>query len=305
MAASAMGAGLSALSHPTGAVSYLHMTPSAGGTAVRIPLLTHPRPALDLDPQQHYLFKRDDTAKGADQDGDKEAEAATSAAPKVKRSADQPKNATDEDAAADKAAAAAAEVEPQRIGKQGKRAKAGRKDAVKDAVKAIAGPEPAASGDVKESSQSKRELDQDDLPADKKKRQTISLHGGPVELGGDLDASLLSQGLSGLLPQGEFLGGPSAMSPHPTPLTYVDFQQLVSLSPASSPGPSPLPPRPPPAPKKENEPAEGEVMAVMAMCSGCAPDPFAKVNVISWQGTAKKLYSGVLYLPAKPVCRKF
>ncbi|XP_034236467.1 uncharacterized protein LOC117642405 [Thrips palmi] len=321
------------LSQLLAAVSYLHMSPTAGGASVRIPLLTHSRPALDLDPQQHYLFKRDDTVKGADQPDDpakkqekRDTAAATddkdavveaedkkpepTVATKVKRSADPAARADDDEAK--QAEVLAAEVEPQRL--SGKHAKRESKRLLKSAAKptSATAPQPADEAvDIKPSSQTKRETDDEVVSDTKKKRQTISLHGGPIDLGGDIDTSLLSQGLSGLLPHGEFLGAGGAT---PGPLAYVEFhgnnhQQLLSL-----PQPSKMPqavaqagpPGPPPKPlKRENEPAEGEVMAVMAMCSGCAPDPFAKVNVISWQGTPKKLYSGVHYVPAKPVCRKF
>ncbi|GLH13577.1 Uncharacterized protein GBIM_18117 [Gryllus bimaculatus] len=53
------------------------------------------------------------------------------------------------------------------------------------------------------------------------------------------------------------------------------------------------------------EPAEGEVTQVMQVCSGCAREPFKKVELISWPSTPKKLYSGALYTPATPQCRKF
>lgn len=53
------------------------------------------------------------------------------------------------------------------------------------------------------------------------------------------------------------------------------------------------------------EPAEGEVMQVMNVCSGCAPEPFKKAELISWRSTPKKLYSGALYTLANPECRRF
>ncbi|XP_067005035.1 uncharacterized protein b6 [Anabrus simplex] len=53
------------------------------------------------------------------------------------------------------------------------------------------------------------------------------------------------------------------------------------------------------------EPAEGEVLQVMGVCSGCDREPFRKALVISWRSTPKKLYSGALYSPATPECRKF
>jgi hypothetical protein len=53
------------------------------------------------------------------------------------------------------------------------------------------------------------------------------------------------------------------------------------------------------------EPAEGEVTQVMNVCSGCAPEPFKKAELISWRNTPKKLYSGALYTLANPVCRRF
>lgn len=53
------------------------------------------------------------------------------------------------------------------------------------------------------------------------------------------------------------------------------------------------------------EPAEGEVLQVMNVCSGCAPEPFKKAELISWRTTPKKLYSGALYTLANPVCRRF
>lgn len=348
-------------------VSYLHMSPNPGSASgpaggVRIPLLTHPRPGLDLDPQQHYLFKRDDNnkepTKDAAEDDDErekkqgkrdtaaaedaaetdaaETDAAEAeekqekAAAKVKRSADNKPDA--EEKAAEEAMAQAAEVEPQRLAgkvskRESKRAKVSRKPA-EAAVEPEAAVVPGTDGDdVKPSAQSKRELSpEEEVDSEagseasdtKQKRQTISLHGGPLDLGADIDTSLLTQGLSGLLPHGELLGHGG---PPPSPVTYVEYhgnnhQQLLQLGHNMPPQmlqqlqqqqqqqQQPQGPPPPPL-KRENEPAEGEVMAVMAMCSGCAPDPFAKVNVISWAGTPKKLYSGVLYLPAKPVCRKF
>ena len=141
----------------------------------------------------------------------------------------------------------------------------------------------------------KREADR----KDPKKRATISLGGGPLELG-NVDTSLLTRGVGhdGLLEYGDALrayGGAPSPRPHLVAAPFLEFNQQHLLQ---------LPPKEKPI-KKEDEPAEGEVMAIMAMCSGCAPDPFEKVNVISWQGTPKKLYSGVLYLPAKPECRKF
>jgi hypothetical protein len=53
------------------------------------------------------------------------------------------------------------------------------------------------------------------------------------------------------------------------------------------------------------EPAEGEVMQAMNVCSGCAPEPFKKAELISWRNTPKKLYSGALYTLANPVCKRF
>lgn len=53
------------------------------------------------------------------------------------------------------------------------------------------------------------------------------------------------------------------------------------------------------------EPAEAEVMQVMNVCSGCAPEPFKKAELISWRSTPKKLYSGALYTLANPECRRF
>jgi hypothetical protein len=53
------------------------------------------------------------------------------------------------------------------------------------------------------------------------------------------------------------------------------------------------------------EPAEGEVRQVMNICSGCAPEPFKKAELISWRSTPKKLYSGALYTLANPECRRF
>ncbi|XP_063241843.1 uncharacterized protein LOC134541995 [Bacillus rossius redtenbacheri] len=55
----------------------------------------------------------------------------------------------------------------------------------------------------------------------------------------------------------------------------------------------------------EREPAEGEVLQILNVCSGCAPEPFKKVEVISWRLTPKKLYSGALFVPAKQECRRF
>ena len=53
------------------------------------------------------------------------------------------------------------------------------------------------------------------------------------------------------------------------------------------------------------EPAEGEVMQVMNVCSGCAAEPFKKAELISWRNTPKKLYSGALYTLANPECKRF
>ncbi|KAJ9600094.1 hypothetical protein L9F63_009605 [Diploptera punctata] len=53
------------------------------------------------------------------------------------------------------------------------------------------------------------------------------------------------------------------------------------------------------------EPAEGEVMQVMNVCSGCAPEPFKKAELITWKNTPKKLYSGALYTLANPECKRF
>ncbi|PNF27600.1 hypothetical protein B7P43_G02273 [Cryptotermes secundus] len=53
------------------------------------------------------------------------------------------------------------------------------------------------------------------------------------------------------------------------------------------------------------EPAEGEVKQVMNVCSGCAPEPFKKAELISWRSTPKKLYSGALYTLANAECRRF
>ncbi|PSN30816.1 hypothetical protein C0J52_23361 [Blattella germanica] len=53
------------------------------------------------------------------------------------------------------------------------------------------------------------------------------------------------------------------------------------------------------------EPAEGEVTQVMNVCSGCAPEPFKKAELISWRNTPKKLYSGALYTLANPECKRF
>lgn len=53
------------------------------------------------------------------------------------------------------------------------------------------------------------------------------------------------------------------------------------------------------------EPAEGEVTQVMNVCSGCAPEPFKKAELISWRHTPKKLYSGALYTLANPECKRF
>lgn len=58
-------------------------------------------------------------------------------------------------------------------------------------------------------------------------------------------------------------------------------------------------------PKKWSEPAEWEVMAIMAVCSGCGEDPFRKANVLSWRETSKKLYAGALYVPANQQCHNF
>nr|CAD7407543.1 unnamed protein product [Timema poppensis] len=66
----------------------------------------------------------------------------------------------------------------------------------------------------------------------------------------------------------------------------------------------------PEVPEQENkdyprEPAEDEVKQVMNICSGCSPEPFKKVEVISWRVTPKKLYSGALFVPAHQECRRF
>ncbi|XP_075211353.1 pentraxin-related protein b6 [Lycorma delicatula] len=53
------------------------------------------------------------------------------------------------------------------------------------------------------------------------------------------------------------------------------------------------------------EPAEWEVRSIMAVCSGCSEDPFRKATLISWRETSKKLFSGVLYIPAVPECQSF
>lgn len=53
------------------------------------------------------------------------------------------------------------------------------------------------------------------------------------------------------------------------------------------------------------EPAEGEVLQVMNICSGCDPEPFKKAEIISWRNTPKKLYAGALYTLANPECRRF
>ena len=58
-------------------------------------------------------------------------------------------------------------------------------------------------------------------------------------------------------------------------------------------------------PRKWSEPAEWEVMAIMALCSGCGEDPFRKANVLSWRETSKKLYAGALYVPANQECHNF
>ncbi|VVC93810.1 unnamed protein product [Leptidea sinapis] len=55
----------------------------------------------------------------------------------------------------------------------------------------------------------------------------------------------------------------------------------------------------------EREPAEAEVKAVMQVCSGCTPEPFKKVQVLSWRHTPKKLYSGAHYYKGLPICRAF
>lgn len=53
------------------------------------------------------------------------------------------------------------------------------------------------------------------------------------------------------------------------------------------------------------EPAEWEVRSIMAVCTGCSEDPFRKATLISWRETPKKLFSGVLYIPAIPECQRF
>ncbi|RZF42783.1 hypothetical protein LSTR_LSTR016374 [Laodelphax striatellus] len=53
------------------------------------------------------------------------------------------------------------------------------------------------------------------------------------------------------------------------------------------------------------EPAEWEVRSIMAVCSGCSEDPFRKASIVSWRETPKKLFSGVLYIPASPECQRF
>lgn len=58
-------------------------------------------------------------------------------------------------------------------------------------------------------------------------------------------------------------------------------------------------------PKKWSEPAEWEVMAIMALCSGCGEDPFRKATVLSWRETSKKLFAGALYVPAAQQCHHF
>lgn len=55
----------------------------------------------------------------------------------------------------------------------------------------------------------------------------------------------------------------------------------------------------------DREPAEAEVKAVMNICSGCEPEPFAKALVFGWRTVPKKLYSGAFYLPAAPQCKAF
>jgi len=78
------------------------------------------------------------------------------------------------------------------------------------------------------------------------------------------------------------------------------------------------PSRPPKEPEEEEEedneshgkidpvePAEGEVRRIMSVCTGCDADPFRKVAVISWRSAPKKIYSGALFLKARPECRRF
>ncbi|XP_039281055.1 uncharacterized protein LOC120350651 [Nilaparvata lugens] len=57
--------------------------------------------------------------------------------------------------------------------------------------------------------------------------------------------------------------------------------------------------------EQQMEPAEWEVRSIMAVCSGCSEDPFRKASIVSWRETPKKLFSGVLYIPAAPECQRF
>jgi len=56
---------------------------------------------------------------------------------------------------------------------------------------------------------------------------------------------------------------------------------------------------------EEREPAEAEVTAVMNICSGCDPEPFAKALLLGWRDVHKKLYSGAAYVQANTQCRVF
>lgn len=57
--------------------------------------------------------------------------------------------------------------------------------------------------------------------------------------------------------------------------------------------------------ESEFEQARTEVKKILSMCSGCHSDPFAKVSVISWKSTPKKLFSGASLLKAQLPCENF
>ncbi|KAK1116497.1 hypothetical protein K0M31_018961 [Melipona bicolor] len=55
----------------------------------------------------------------------------------------------------------------------------------------------------------------------------------------------------------------------------------------------------------EREPAEAEVGAIMAVCDGCAEEPFEKALIFGWRSVPKKLYSGAVHVPAVQTCKAF
>lgn len=120
---------------------------------------------------------------------------------------------------------------------------------------------------------------------------------------------LLGDGSSIGFPSLSLIGGEYGPLYGPVPVLGIPLQ--VPQSPPDFPTQEQQDDNPLNEPEEENtgpaqpEPAEGEVRRIMGVCSGCELDPFRKVAVISWRSTPKKIYSGALFLKARPECRRF